>query len=61
MRTKQLTKREGRRKMQHFGGAPMKQIVLSIAFLFVLVRPAAAQKPEPKFIADTLVVEAEGT
>ena len=39
----------------------MKQIVLSIAFLFVLVRPAAAQKPEPKFIADTLVVEAEGT
>lgn len=38
----------------------MKRIVLSVAFLFGLVRPAAAQKPEPKFIADTLVVEAEG-
>jgi uncharacterized protein len=38
----------------------MKQIVLSMAFL-ALARPATAQKPEPKFIADTLVVEAEGT
>jgi hypothetical protein len=39
----------------------MKRIVLSVAFLCALARPAAAQKPEPKFIADTLVVEAEGT
>jgi uncharacterized protein YggE len=39
----------------------MKRIVLSAAFLCALARPASAQKPEPKFIADTLVVEAEGT
>jgi len=39
----------------------MKQIVLSLAFLGLLARPAGAQVPEVKFIADTLVVQAEGT
>ncbi len=39
----------------------MKRIILYLAFLSLLVMPAAAQIPELKFIADTLVVQAEGT
>jgi len=39
----------------------MKRIVLGAALLAVMARPAAAQGPELKFIADTLVVQAEGT
>jgi len=39
----------------------MKRMILSLTFLGLLARPAAAQSPEIKFIADTLVVQAEGT
>jgi len=39
----------------------MKRIILFCTFLGLLARPAAAQGPEVKFIADTLVVQAEGT
>jgi hypothetical protein len=39
----------------------MKQLILSLIFLAMVARPAAAQNPEMKFIADTLVVQAEGT
>jgi len=39
----------------------MKRIILSLTFLGLLARPAGAQSPELKFIADTLVVQAEGT
>lgn len=39
----------------------MKTSLWSLAFVFVLALPAAAQTPEIKFIADTLVVQAEGT
>jgi uncharacterized protein YggE len=39
----------------------MKRSVLSLAFLGLLARPAGAQAPEVKFIADTIVVQAEGT
>jgi uncharacterized protein YggE len=36
-------------------------MILSLAFLGLLARPAGAQGLEVKFIADTLVVQAEGT
>jgi uncharacterized protein YggE len=36
-------------------------MILSLTFLGLLARPAEAQIPEVKFIADTLVVQAEGT
>lgn len=39
----------------------MKRIVMVAAFLSVFVRTAGAQAPEVKFIADTLVVQAEGS
>jgi uncharacterized protein YggE len=39
----------------------MKSIALSLSLVFLLVLSAAAQNPEAKFIADTLVVQAEGT
>ncbi len=39
----------------------MKSTTLTLSLLFLLARPAAAQNPEVKFIADTLVVQAEGT
>jgi hypothetical protein len=39
----------------------MKPIILSLAFLGLLAGRAGAQSPEVKFIADTLVVQAEGT
>ena len=39
----------------------MKHIILCFAFLVVWVCPAVAQNAEVKFIADTLVVQAEGT
>jgi len=39
----------------------MKRILLSLALVGFLARPVAAQNPEVKFIADTLVVQAEGT
>lgn len=39
----------------------MKGMILSLTFLGLLARPAGAQSPEVKFIADTLVVQAEGT
>jgi len=39
----------------------MKRILLSLAFLCLLARPGEAQNLELKFIADTLVVQAEGT
>lgn len=38
----------------------MKPRILSIVFLALLVPRAKAQQPEVKFIADTLVVQAEG-
>jgi uncharacterized protein YggE len=39
----------------------MKRMILCLAFLALLARPAGAQGPEVKFIADTIVVQAEGT
>jgi uncharacterized protein len=39
----------------------MKRIVLGISWLFLLALTTKAQNPEVKFIADTLVVQAEGT
>jgi hypothetical protein len=39
----------------------MKRIIWFLAFLGLLARPGGAQGPEVKFIADTLVVQAEGT
>lgn len=39
----------------------MKAIVLSVSLLFLLVLPAAAQNQDIKVIADTIVVQAEGT
>ncbi len=39
----------------------MKRTIMAIAFLFVCAGTVAAQAPEVKFIADTLVVQAEGT
>jgi uncharacterized protein YggE len=39
----------------------MKRMILSLTFLALLAGPAGAQGPEVKFIADTLVVQAEGT
>jgi uncharacterized protein YggE len=39
----------------------MKRIIWSLVFLGLLAMPAGAQGPEVKFIADTLVVQAEGT
>ena len=39
----------------------MKQMILSLFFLAVVAPGAAAQVSEVKFIADTLVVQAEGT
>ena len=39
----------------------MKRMILSLAFLGLLARPARAQIVDVKFIADTLVVQAEGT
>jgi len=39
----------------------MKRIILSLSFLSLLTMSAGAQGPEVKFIADTLVVQAEGT
>ena len=39
----------------------MRKIALALAFLGLLARPARAQNPEIKFIADTLVVQADGT
>ncbi len=39
----------------------MKSIALSLFLVFLLVMPAAAQNQDVKFIADTLVVQAEGT
>lgn len=39
----------------------MKRIMSFLAFLGLLARPGGAQGPEVKFIADTLVVQAEGT
>jgi uncharacterized protein YggE len=39
----------------------MKRIALAVALLFGLAWPARAQKSEIKFIADTLVVQADGT
>lgn len=38
----------------------MKPISLSLSLIFLLALPSAAQNPEVKFIADTLVVQAEG-
>lgn len=38
----------------------MKSVICSVFFLFVSLT-AAAQTPELKFIADTLVVQADGT
>ncbi|MGH9776006.1 MAG: SIMPL domain-containing protein [Candidatus Acidiferrales bacterium] len=39
----------------------MKRIALAAAFLFVLALPSHAQTTDVKFIADTLVVQADGT
>jgi hypothetical protein len=39
----------------------MKRIIWFLAFLGLLARPGGAQGPEVKFIADTIVVQAEGT
>lgn len=39
----------------------MKRIILCFAFVGMLARPTSAQNAEMKFIADTLVVQAEGT
>ena len=39
----------------------MTRIILSVVLLGALAWPAAAQNPELKFIADTLVVQAQGT
>ncbi len=39
----------------------MQRVLLSLAFLCLLARPGEAQSLELKFIADTLVVQAEGT
>jgi uncharacterized protein YggE len=39
----------------------MKQMILCLVFLGMLARPTGAQNAEMKFIADTLVVQAEGT
>ena len=39
----------------------MKRMILSLALLGLMARPAWTQGPEVRFIADTLVVQAEGT
>jgi uncharacterized protein YggE len=39
----------------------MKRIELCLCLLFLAAPAVRAQSPEPKFIADTLVVQAEGT
>jgi uncharacterized protein YggE len=39
----------------------MKRIALCLFSVFVLALTSKAQSPEVKFIADTLVVQAEGT
>ena len=39
----------------------MKRIDLCFFWLFLLALTSKAQNPEVKFIADTLVVQAEGT
>jgi uncharacterized protein YggE len=39
----------------------MKRIMIVAAFVFVLARTACAQAPEIKFVADTLVVQADGS
>lgn len=39
----------------------MRKIALALAFLGLVTRPARAQNPEIKFVADTLVVQADGT
>lgn len=39
----------------------MKSIALTLSLAFLPAGPATAQNPEVKFIADTLVVQAEGT
>lgn len=39
----------------------MKRIIIVAAFVFVFARTACAQTPEIKFVADTLVVQADGT
>ena len=39
----------------------MKRIALSISWFFLLALATKAQNPEVKFIADTLVVQADGT
>lgn len=39
----------------------MKRVSLFLSLVFLLVLPAAAQNQDLKFIADTLVVQAEGT
>lgn len=38
----------------------MKPMILSLSLIFLISLPCAAQNPEVKFIADTLVVQAEG-
>ncbi len=39
----------------------MKSIALPLSLVFLMALPSAAQNPEVKFIADTLVVQTEGT
>jgi uncharacterized protein len=53
---------EWHRKIHHkLSEAAMKRILLSLAILGLAARPARAQNLEVRFIADTLVVQAEGT
>jgi hypothetical protein len=40
---------------------PVKRLTLALVFVFVCVPIVQAQNPDVRFIADTLIVQAEGT